>query len=419
MRRTFFMLILTALGASLIGPPVANAVAGPTAIGVVGPAAVAAGVTVNEQYAMPASGIVEMSGHGYGHGHGMSQYGAEGAARQGKTWQQIVAFYYPGTKLKRVGGDISVWISGDKDRYTTVDPRSRLVVRNVNTGTVYKLPSNGAKRWRLSSTSNGSSRIEYLTPNNKWAVWKNSPGTLEFYADDYSMNLHVGSKQIRYRGSLRSAAPTAGSSKRVTVNRLPLDHYVKGVVGLEMPSSWNPNAVRSQAVAARTYAAFQRETPLSRLYDICDTTSCQVFGGVTAEDVRARAAVKATDGQIITYGGKPAFTQFSSSSGGFTTSNSRFSYLSAKKDPYDDWSGNKNHNWTLKLDVAKVEKAWSTIGNLEQIRILTRTGHGEWRGRVETMVLVGSRKSVTITGNEFRTKLGLKSTWFVFEGPSC
>lgn len=419
MRRTFFMLILTALGASLIGLPVANAAAGPTAIGVVGPAAVPTGVTVDEQYAMPSTGTVVMNGHGYGHGRGMSQYGAEGAARQGKTWQQITAFYYPGTKLQRVGGYMSVWITGDKSRFTTVDPRSRLVVKNVSTGEVHKLPSNGAKRWRLSSASNGVTRIEWLQPNNRWAVWKNSPGTNEFYADNYSINLHVGKTQVRYRGTLRSAIPKAGSPDRVTVNRLPLDHYVQGVVAREMPPSWHPNAVRSQAVAARTYSAFQRTSPLSKLYDICDTVQCQVYGGVSAEDSRASAAVVATRDQILTYGGKPAFTQFSSSSGGFTASNSRYSYLPAKKDPYDSWSGNKNHDWTLKLDVAKVEKAWSTIGNLEKIQVLTRTGHGEWRGRVETMVLIGSRKNVTITGNEFRTKLGLKSTWFIFDAPSC
>src|SRR5690606_2556523 len=158
---------------------------------------------------------------------------------------------------------------------------------------------------------------------------------------------------VRYRGALRSAITAQGTTARRTVNVLPLDHYLQGVVASEMPSSWHANAIRSQAVAARTYAAHPRQSPLSSLYDICDTTSCQVYGGVAKEHDNTTAAIRATAGQILTSGGKPAFTQFSSSSGGWTAASDKFSYMPAKQDPYDGWSGNPNHNWTLKLDVSK------------------------------------------------------------------
>src|SRR5688500_7250892 len=57
----------------------------------------ATGVVVNQSWAIPSDGTIVLGGHGFGHGHGMSQYGAEGAARQGKTWREILKFYYPGT----------------------------------------------------------------------------------------------------------------------------------------------------------------------------------------------------------------------------------------------------------------------------------------------------------------------------------
>ncbi len=80
-----------------------------------------------------------------------------------------------------------------------------------------------------------------------------------------------------------------------TINALPLDDYVKGVVPREMPTSWEAAAVRAQAVAARTYAAFDRAAHSTRSYHTCDTTSCQVYGGLAAEDSRGNAAVVATE----------------------------------------------------------------------------------------------------------------------------
>ena len=71
-----------------------------------------------------------------------------------------------------------------------------------------------------------------------------------------------------------------------------------------MPASWQPAAVRAQAVAARTYAAFDRAAHTTRYYDTCDTTSCQVYGGVGDEDSRSNAAVDATAGKVLHYGGQ-------------------------------------------------------------------------------------------------------------------
>jgi SpoIID/LytB domain protein len=183
-----------------------------------------------------------------------------------------------------------------------------------------------------------------------------------------------------------------------------------------MPASWSPEAVQAQAVAARTYAVWNRadSVPKGDPNDLCDTSSCQVYRGVAGEDPRSDAAVKATAGEILRYDGEPAFTQFSSSSGGWTTDGG-FPYLPAEKDPYDGVPSNPNHTWSLKLRPARIAAAFPGIGKLRRIHVTARDGHGQWKGRVESMTLVGSKGKHRMTGDDFRLAFGLRSTWFTFK----
>jgi stage II sporulation protein D len=220
-----------------------------------------------------------------------------------------------------------------------------------------------------------------------------------------------------YRGVLRSASPTPGSAARDTVNVLSMESYLRGVVPLEIPASWSPDAVRAQAVAARTYAAAERSHPNARHYQICDTTQCQVYGGVGAEHPAATQAVKDTARQGLTYEGRPAFTQFSASSGGWTSAGSA-PYLVAQEDPYDGWEGNHVHTWTRTVGDAALERHYPGIGDLTSIEIAARDGNGEWGGRVQDITLVGTRGRAAVTGDTLRTVLGLRSSWFsVSVGP--
>ena len=375
----------------------------------------ATAVGVDQTYPMPASGTVTVNGHGFGHGHGMSQYGAEGAARQGKTWREIVQFYYPGTAWGSISGRVKVLISGDTSRDVVVGARSGLEVRDTATGGRWTLPRNGATRWRLDVAANGRSVVDYYA--GAWRRWKVLTGDGTFFANGAPITLYFGGTSKQYRGFLRAARPSAGSMDRDTVNSLLVEQYLKGVVPLEMPATWRPDAVRAQSVAARTYAAYEMAHPRARHYQICDTTSCQVYGGYSAEHAASNAAVAATAGVILNYKGSPAFTQFGSSSGGWTSAN-QFPYLPAQVDPYDGWSGNPVHDWSVKVDVAKIERLWPGVGNLRAIKVSARDGNGQWQGRVWQMTLVGTKSgkatSIAVTGDTFRAKLGLRSTWFSF-----
>ncbi len=360
---------------------------------------------VAESYTVPSDGKLRLTGHGFGHGHGMSQYGAQGAAKQGLGYRQILAFYYPGTKLADGGGPVRVLITADTDDDVRVLAASGLRVREVASGSSYALPAaSGRTVWRLRTVS-GRTVLDYY--DGRWRAYlpggKALSGAAEFHRSG-NLTLKVAGSDVVYRGAMRLDAGN-------TVNVLSMDDYVKGVVPREMPASWQPAAVQAQAVAARTYGSWERDAHASRSYQTCDTTSCQVYGGVAAEDSRSNAAVDATAGKILTYQGKAAFTQFASSSGGWTAAGS-MPYLVAKADKYDDHAGNPVHTWTTTVTAAAVQRAWPAVGTLRKVLVTQRDGNGDWYGRVESMTLRGSKSDVVVSGYSFRSSLGLRSHWF-------
>lgn len=357
--------------------------------------------------AVPVAGKLTITGNGFGHGRGLSQYGANGAAKAGLSAAQILAFYYPGTQRTQLSTRVRVWLTGDSDRSLVVRPESGLKVTDLRTGRAFTLPSIrvGAKAWRL-AVVNGRSRVFFLKAGT-WHLYRTAgrialAGNGEFRTKDGTVTVAYGGANHVYRGQVRL---TDGRS----VNVLSLDNYLRGVVASEMPASWHPNALRAQAVAARTYAAFERAAHVDRSYQICDTSACQVYRGVAAEYPSTNAAVTATAGWILTAGGQPAFTQFSASNGGWSAYGGR-SYLPAHQDGYDQ----AYRGWTKSLTAAAVQKAYPGIGTLVSARVTARDGAGEWGGRVTSVLLHGSKKDVTVSGGALRSLAGLRSEYFRF-----
>jgi SpoIID/LytB domain protein len=366
---------------------------------------------------VPDHATLTIHGRGYGHGHGMSQWGAQGAATKGRTARQIVEFYYPHTKAGKVVGNVKVLVCGDSDNNTTVVNRPGLQVRDLGNGRTRSLPTAGAagqaSRWRLATGSGDQTEVSFL--NDGWHVWKSLTGDAEFRAPK-PITLVTGSGRVVYRGVLQSRTPVVDEkrcdvgSRRVTVNKTSLEAYVQGVIPREAFPSWKPAALQAQAIAARSYAAFEEADSTNPVYQLCDTTSCQVYGGKSAEVASTNQAAAKTKGQVRTYRGEPAFTQFSASNGGWLAKGSQ-PYLVAKQDPFDGIKDNPNHAWTTHRSAGEIEKAFPAIGNLRRITVLQRDGHGKWNGRIESMKLVGSQGSTTISGDTFRGALGLMSTW--------
>lgn len=362
-----------------------------------------------------SGGSVTFKGRGYGHGIGMSQYGAEGGARAGHKYDAILRKYYPGTTLSTKSASIRVLLSADTTNSVYVLPKAGLKLRTLGTNQVRTLPtkvgSRAVKAWSIDTAkSNRAKNTLYYKSGSSWYEYVTFPADGQFEGPTtISLVMPNGSSQA-FRGALRSTKPSSGSTSRDTVNVLSLEDYVRGVVAREMPSSWSLEALKAQSVAARTFGS--RYLGSSRHYDICDTTSCQVYGGVAAETSRTNQAIDGTRGKILTSGGAPALTQFSSSSGGYTNRGS-FAYLSPVNDPWDGWSGNKNHSWSQKVSARTIEAKYP-IGTLRSLSITKRNGYGALGGRVVSLTIKGTKGSRTITGVDARWAFGLRSDWFGF-----
>jgi SpoIID/LytB domain protein len=361
---------------------------------------------------------VTVTGHGWGHGHGMSQYGAQGAARAGLSYASILDFYYQGTKLSLLTGKIRVLITADTDNNTTVRHRRHLRVLDTGNGKTYKLRTKRTPRaWRL-RTVQGKTRLFFRT--GSWHLYRTGgraalAGAGEFRADGL-LTLRLATGDRVYRGGLRYANGD-------TVNVVGIEKYLRGVVPSEMPSSWMPAALRAQAVAARSYAAFERAANASRYFQVYDSTRSQVYRGYAAETTPTDAAIAATASQVLTFAGQPAFTQFSASSGGWT-SDGGHPYLKANPDIYDKpvdpvlHIGDPHYDWTTTITFAKLQALYGT-GTLEGIQVFQREGNRTYAngGRVEQVVLSGTTGTKEISGSTFRSTFGLKSTYFTLASP--
>ena len=386
-----------------------------------------------EVYPRPWDGIVTLSGHGFGHGHGMSQWGAQGAAAVGNlSWQSILAFYYPGTTRTQLANTaIRVRLDAVRPGNLHVFNAAGLQLAS-GSGTPVALPQviGGVPvtRYRVSTLSTAwKLRVEAFSSAG-WKLYKDnvtSPGVFINPTRDNLVDVLVDVKQPdgtikpvqrTYRGRIFAnwAAETSATSPSITpVNWLPMESYLRSVVPAEMPSSWHPNALAAQSVAARSYASYDRASaPAVRTYDTCDTTWCQMYSGVPAEAAATDSAIAATAGQTLMYAGKAAFTQFSAANGGWSAAGSQ-PYLVAKADPYDGKIPNGANSWTKSVTVATIEAKWPSIGSYRGLRIISRDGNGQWGGRVLQAVIAGSASSVTVSGTAIRNALKLRSEWFI------
>lgn len=227
----------------------------------------------------------------------------------------------------------------------------------------------------------------------------------------------------RYRGDI-SIHHTVDKSGMTVVNTLPLEQYLYGVIKNEISPEWPMEAVKAQAVAARTYALTNYNKHKADGFDLCSTTDCQVYGGQESEAPRALAAVDATSGLVITYNDKLITAYFHSSSGGYTE-NSENVWSSAQ--PYlravADFDQNCPYfKWEKQLTIAElnqlITKAGYTIGNLQAIELsplatppLISSDRGV-SGRVKSIQMLGTNGSVQVSGTKLRSILELKSTLF-------
>jgi stage II sporulation protein D len=324
------------------------------------------------------------SGHGWGHGVGMSQYGAYGYALHGASYQQILAHYYPGTTLGAATGTKFRVLLADRKQKVTI---SSEVPFTVADGAGHKV---AVPAGPVTVTAGLQIGGRTLTAPLTFLPGKGAPLTL----------------QRAYRGQIQVDVV---DGKLRAVNIVALEQYLYGVVPSEMPSTWSAQALAAQAVASRSYALATRK--VGAPYDAYSDTRSQVYLGVSAESSSATAAVNATRGQVLSYGGKIATTFFYSTSGGETESSldwtgTALPYLIAVSDPYDTIS--PYHNWgPVPVTAQTIGKALKVSGPITDATTTTNAA-----GRVGKLTLMTPLAPMTVTATTLRSAIGLRSTWF-------
>jgi stage II sporulation protein D len=340
-----------------------------------------------------AADRLTIRGAGWGHGVGMSQYGALGFAQHGKTYREILGHYYSGTAIGTTDAEQTVRVLLSSGASPTFTGATRVGDRPVDPGKVY-----GAKRY-------GATQVDLLSPSGRKLARLDAPlratGSV----------LTTGG--VRYRGTLELQPGVLGGLD--VINAVPLDTYIRGVVPRESPSSWPDEALRAQAVAARTYAI---TTSRGGTFDHYRDVRSQVYGGVDAEVASTDRAVRDTRGEVVTYGGEPVITFFFSTSGGRTENVENTSlgtepkpWLKSVADPYDDAS--PYHRWgPIKLTLKQAGRKLGSLvkGSLRGIKVLKR-GRSP---RIVRAEIIGSKGRTVVNGATLRARFGLRDTWAYF-----
>ena len=361
-----------------------------TAVVVAFAALVAAPAQPNPQQAtaVPGEALFVVSGRGYGHGVGMGQYGAYGQANAGRSHEQILAHYYPGTEIGRnEKADVRVLLA--EGRHAAIVSSAVPYSLRDATGAVFKLPAGPLTirpGLRL-TTPEGTERPVFpvlVRPG------KATP---------------LGLEGSLYRGKLEAALQ--GGFLRL-VNVTPLESYLSGVVANEMPHTWPSEALQAQAVAARSYAL--ANLVKGKPFDLYSDQRSQVYEGVAGETARTTDAVRATAHQVLLHAGKIATTFYYSSSGGRTASavdvfGSNVPYLVSRPDPWDKVS--PWHSWGPVLFGARTIQAKFGAAS----RVIDATGVPTPSGRLRSLTLETVSGPAKVPAALLRTSLGLRSTW--------
>ena len=387
------------------------------------------------------SSSVSLTGHGYGHGRGMGQWGAFGYAYTGTPWQTIVSHFYAGatptlTTPQQEGPFVRVALTENNGNDVIVTSASGFTVDglHVNGGQAVLMQRDGAGAWNLFLGSDcGGGQAGWGAPwvlhiANPRAVPDNNPNIGDPNAVNLALQLcqgRGGSDNFFMRGFLDATYNTTAQAR--TVNVVPLEDYIVGVVPNESPAYWgtlgvNPGPqghpggyqeLEAQAVAARSYV---KAAPGSYggYADTCDQT-CQSYRGLKNESPLTDSATLDTSGYVMEVGTTIMTTEYSSSTGGYTAPGT-FPAVPDTGDavcpPGVNGACNSNHTWKVTIPVASIQSTWPQLGTLQSIAITSRNGNGDWGGRVLSMNLVGTSQNVVVTGDQFAAAFNLLSNWF-------
>ena len=347
---------------------------------------------------------VVIDGRGWGHGIGLSQYGAQGyATREGRDHRWILGHYYTGTQVGRAPST-RMRVLLKQSRAPKVCGATRARAANgrrlrLSDRRSYRFAARGARNVRVTDTTRDRTRATLRAPVT---ITGGSSTCLRGRAEN-------GLSGGAYRGRM---VLVRDGGRVLAINHVSLEHYLYGVVPAEMPASWHPEALRAQAVVARSYALRSRRPDSA--FDVYADVRSQVYRGVAAEVDSTTAAVRATRAEVVLAGIQVAQTFFFSTSGGRTAGNEEvwggvpIPYLRPVEDPHDDLS--PYHRWEAGFGERELRRRLRSVtdGRFEAIEVASRTP----TGRAATVAVRGSGGTRSVPAATIRTLLELRSTWF-------
>ena len=401
---------------------------------------------------IPPLGVI-VRGHGNGHGRGMSQYGALGwATKLGATWQDILNFYYGGngrTLSALTEAEIAPTSLGIMTvRLQTLDAKPTSVVSDNGTaswsgtagtfgGLVARMVSKNV--FDVYGSPAATCAVGATNPSGFTLIGRNVAGPIDFVSTNGSLPTAVlptdllglceaptttyKTGRIRYyRGGIRATSDSNGN--RRTINLVPTEQYLRGVVPRESPAGWGDiasgagmNALRAQAVAARSYSLSEKRYSYAKT---CDTQDCQVYGGSAIrnggstsvsiiEDRRTDTAISETANMVMRNSNNSIVrTEFTSSNGGRTASGQ----FIAQVDNGDLIADPLLQSWSKIISAGEIQSKYPTIGVFTSITTTHDGLGGDWNGYTTSVVISGTAGSVTRTGWEFRGDFSLNAPWY-------
>jgi SpoIID/LytB domain protein len=349
--------------------------------------------------ALPAAASAyTIKGRAFGHGIGMSQWGAYGYALHDRSYTSILHHYYVHTTLGQT--------TPQQVRVMLQEGRGAISFAGAS-----KANGKSLKRSRTYTAKQSGDNVALYYKGDKLNTF-NSP--LRVSSSGHSFRLGGTALNGRTNGAYRGRLELHALSGLSAVNELSLDNYLKGVVPGESPASWPADALKAQAVAARSYAITTSRG--GSLFDQYPDTRSQVYNGLDGEDPRTNAAVSKTHLEVVVYNGQVATTYFFSSSGGRTENienvwgGSPVPYLKSVKDPYDYYA--PKHKWTIKYTFAEVKARLAGLidGKFRGIRVVKRGVSP----RIISADVVGTTGSTRVSGSTLKARLGLYDTWANF-----
>lgn len=372
------------------------------------------------QPAQAAGDTFVINGRGFGHGVGLCQWGAYGQAKAGRSYREILQYYYRGTGIRTLSADqqarwVRVLLVEDQPTVTVTSKNASFKLFNEATGGQIAVGQAG-QEWQVKLVASDQGTLyQVIDPQGQAVGSYGGPIQAKPEAGAYLTLKNNGT----YRGWLRIIQRGSGLNSLSVVNHVQLEDYILGIG--EVPKLWPSEVLKTQAVIARSFGYLSLSS--GGTFDVYDDQNSQVYEGMANEIYSGWVnAVKSTQGQVVSYQGKPVKVYYSSTCGGCTENNQDYwggtalPYLQSVPCTYCNLPQNaSNYSWSAEFSRSQLESKLGITG-IKYMEVTRRSATGRATS-IRIYKVDGTYQDMG--ASTFRSRLGtmaVKSTWITSFG---